>query len=122
MVPVDTGVGEADASGEALADGHRLLRLVGPVVLVLKPQPVPVDRGLHVALVLGVDHDLRSLLHLQGRTGDGAVVAQHPHGRVAEPLGNRRDPQVELGTVGQLDDLGRCRLGQPGRVGGEVVG
>jgi hypothetical protein len=58
VVPVHPGVGEADASGETLAYGHRLLGLVGPVVPVFKPQAVPVDRGFHVALVLGVDHDL----------------------------------------------------------------
>ena len=59
---------------------------------------------------------------LQGRTWDRAVVAQHPHGCVAEPLGDRRDPQVELGTVGQLDHLGRCASGSPAVVCWEVVG
>ena len=92
------------------------------VVPVLEPQPMPVDRGLHVALVLGVDDDLRPLLDLQGRAGDRAVVAEHPNRRVADPLGHRRDAQVELVAVGQLDHLRGPGRGKPAYVGGEVVG
>ena len=65
--------------------------------------------------------DLRAFLDLEGRAGDRAVVGQHPHGGVAEPLGDRRDAQVELVAVGQLDQLGRPRLGKAGDVGREVV-
>ena len=61
VVPVDARVGERDPGREALADRHRLLRLVRAVVAVLEPQPVPVDGGLDVALVLDVDDDLRAL-------------------------------------------------------------
>ena len=61
VVPVDAGVGERDARRVAAADGHELLGLVRAVVAVVQPQPVPVDGGLQVALVLDVDDDLRAL-------------------------------------------------------------
>ena len=94
---------------------------MGSVVAVLEPQPVPVDGGLHVALVLDVDDDLRALLHLERGAGDRAVVGQHPHRRVAKPLGHRRDPQVELIAVGQLDQLGGACLGKARDVRREVL-
>ena len=105
VIPVHAGVGEAHASGEALADGHRLLRLMGSVVLVLEPKAVPVDRRLQIALVLGMDDDLRAFLHLQGRTGDGAVVGQHSHPAAGKVFDDRGDAEVELLPVAQLDGL-----------------
>ena len=104
-----------------LADQDRRLGLVGAVVAVLEPQTVPVDGGVYVALVLDVNDDLRPLLHLQDRPGDRSVVGQHPHGRVADPLGVRRDVQGELVAVRQLDQLRRARLRETGRIGGKVV-
>jgi hypothetical protein len=71
-----------------------------------------VDRRLRIALVLDVDDDLRTFPHLQGRSWDRTVVGQHPHGRVAEPLGHRRDAQVEVVAVGELDQLGVAGLGK----------
>ena len=121
VVPVDAGVGEGDVRGVALAGAHRLLGLVRSVVAVLEPQPVPVDRRFRVALVLDVDDDLGALAHLERRTGDRAVVGEHPHRGVADPLGDRRDLQVEPVTVAQLDHLrGACRR-ESGGVGRELI-
>ena len=121
VVPVQTRIGERDARGEPFAHGHRRLRLVRSVVAVLQPQPMPVNRGVHVALVLDVDDDLRALLHLQDRSGNRPVVGQHPNRRVAQSLGDRSDPQFQMLTVRQLDNLGSPRLGKPRRVSREVI-
>jgi hypothetical protein len=70
------------------------LGLVGDaVVAVLQPQPVPVDGRVKVTVVLNVDHDLGALGDHEGGAGDGAVVAQHPYGGVAERLRHRTDTQ-----------------------------
>ena len=61
VVPVDAGIGELDAVGEAAADRDRRLRLVRAVVAVLDPQAVPMHGRLQVALVRDVDDDLRAL-------------------------------------------------------------
>jgi hypothetical protein len=53
---------------------------------------------------------------------DGAVVAQHPHGTVAQPLGHWPDVELQGVAGGQLQQLGPASLGQPGRVGGERLG
>ncbi len=121
VVPVDAGVGEGDVRGVALAGGHRPLGLVGSVVAVLEPQPVPVDGRLQIALVLDVDDDLGALAHLQRRPGDRAVVGEHSHRGVADPLGDRRDRQVEPVTVAQLDHLRGACLGEAGGVGRELI-
>jgi hypothetical protein len=78
---------------------------VRAVVAVLEPQAVPVNGGVEVAVVDHVHDDLRTLLHTQGRPGDRAVVRQHPHGRVADPLRDRADVKLELVAVVELDDL-----------------
>ena len=123
VVPVQAGIGEPDPVGELAADRDRGLGLVrDAVVLVLQPQPVPVHGGVQVAVVGHVDDHLRALPHLQGRAGDGAVVAQHPHRGVPEPLGYRADPQVQVVAVGQLEQLWAGRLGQPGGVCREGLG
>ena len=57
------------------------------------------DGGLHVALVLDVDDDLRALLDFENRPGDRAVVGQHPHDAVADALGHGPDAEVELIAV-----------------------
>jgi hypothetical protein len=107
--------------GERLARQDRRLRLMSSVVAVLQPQPMPMDRGVHVPLVLDVDDDLRALPDLQDRSGDRPVVGQHPDRRVTQSLGDRSDPQIEMLTVRQLDQLGRARLGQPRRVSREAI-
>ena len=61
VVPVDAGIRERDAAGEAPADGDRRLRLVRAVGAVVQAQAVPVHRRLQVALVDDVDLDLRAL-------------------------------------------------------------
>ena len=58
VIPVEPGIGEHHPGGEPFAHQHRLLGLMGSVVAVLQPEPVPVDRGLHIALVFDVDDDL----------------------------------------------------------------
>ena len=121
VVPVGAGIRKRDPRREALADLHRRLRLVRAVIAVLEPQPVPVDGGLHVALVLDIDDDLRALPHLEDRSGDRIVVGEHPHGVVAEALRDRSDTEVELVAVRELDPLRRLRLGQTLDVGGEMI-
>ena len=94
VVPVQAWVRELEAVAELPTHRDRRLGLVGDaVVAVLQPQPVPVDGRVKVTVVLNVDHDLGALSHLEGGAGDGAVVAQHPHGGVAERLGHRADAQ-----------------------------
>ncbi len=79
VVPVEAGVGELHLAAVAAADRDRQLGLVrDAVVAVLQPQAVPVHRRLHVAVVAGMHGDLRPLLDVQGRAGDGAVVGEHP--------------------------------------------
>ena len=119
VVPVGAGIGEGDPVGEPAADRDRRLRLVRAVVAVLQAQTVPVDGRLEVALVDDVHDELRALRHAQRRAGDGAVVGDHAHGVVADPLRDRRDPQLERVAVGELHDLGRRRLREAGGVGRE---
>ena len=121
VVPVDAGVGERDACRVAPADRNGLLGLVRAVEAVLQAQPVPVDGRLHVALVLDVDQQLRPLGNPQRRAGDGAVVGEHPHRRVADALGHRRDAQREAVAVGELDGRGGGRCRQAGRLARELV-
>jgi hypothetical protein len=59
------------------------------------------------------NRDRRALRDLQRRTGHRAVVGQHPHRRVADPLLDRHDLELELVAVGELDDLGRPRIRKP---------
>ena len=121
VVPVQPGVRERDRARVAPADRDRRLRLVRAVRAVVQAQAVPVHRRLEIALVDDVDLDLRALRHAQRRAGDRAVVGQHAHVRVADALGDRRDPQLECPARRDVDDLGRAALRQPGRVLGEVV-
>jgi hypothetical protein len=78
------------------------------VVLVLQPQPVPVHGGVQVAVVGDIDDHFRSLLNVENRAGDRAVVAEHPNGAVAKPLGHGSNAKVNRVPVGELKDLG-CR-------------
>ena len=59
-----------------------------------------------------MDGDRRALRDLQRRAGDRAAVGEHPHGRIADPLLDRRDLELELVAVGKLDELGLARVGQ----------
>ena len=122
VVPVGAGIGEGDPVGEPAADRDRRLRLVRAVVAVLQAQAVPVDGRFEVALVDDVHDELRALGHAQRRPGDGAVVGDHPHGVVADPLGDRRDPELERVAVGEVHHLGRRRLREAGGVGREGRG
>ena len=79
------------------------------------------NRPLQVALVDDVDHDLRALLHPEGRPGDRAVVGQHAHAGVADALGHRRDVKVEVVSVGELDGLGGAGLGKTRGLGREMI-
>ena len=89
------------------------------VVLVLQPQPVPVHGGVQVAVVGDIDDDLRSLLDTKRGTGDRAVVAEHPNGAVAKPLGYRSNAKVNRVPVGELQDLGCRGLGEACGIGRE---
>ena len=120
MVPVQPGVGGLDPIGELPADRDGGLGLVRhAVVTVLQPQPVPVDGGVEIPFVGDVDDDFAALLDFGCGTGDGAVIAQHPHGGVAEPLGHRADPQMQRVTVSQFQQRRLAGLWQPGRIGRE---
>ena len=63
VIPVQAGVRERDARGQALPDRDRRLRLVRAVIAVLQPQSVPVHRRFHVAVVDDVDLHLGPLRH-----------------------------------------------------------
>jgi hypothetical protein len=95
---------------------------VGAVVAIVEPQAVPVDGGLHVALILDLNRDLATLRHLEDGTGDRAVVGEHPHRCVAESLDHRSDSQVEAVTVAKLDHLCGPGLGKAFDLGREVLG
>jgi hypothetical protein len=60
---------------------------------------MPVQRRFHVALIRDVDNQLRTLIDMQGRTGDRAVVREHPQHVAAEVLAHRRDLQTEVVAV-----------------------
>jgi hypothetical protein len=113
VVPVGAWIGHADLVREGLADRDRRLRLVGAVVAVLEPEAVPVHGRIEVAAVRDMHRDRRVLGHFQGRAGDGAVVGEHANGGVPDLLPYRDDLQIELVTVGELDDLGAARVRKP---------
>ena len=101
-----------DLVGEGLADRDRRLRVVRAVVAVLQAQAVPVHRRLEIAAVGDVDGDRRTLRHLQCRPGNGAVVGEHAHGRIADLLLHGHDLERELLAVFQRDQLRRACVGQ----------
>ena len=123
VIPVHARVGEPDPVGEVATDRDWGLGFVGdPVVLVLQAQPMPVHGRVQITLVGDVDDHLGPLLHLQRRARDGAVVAQHPHGGLAQRFRHWADPQVEGVVVVQLQQLRPGCLGQPGGVGRKELG
>jgi hypothetical protein len=90
------------------------------VEAVLEAEPVPVHSRGDVTVVGHVDDELRALLHTERRSGDRSVVGEHPHGRIADAVGDRRDPQVELVAAVEDDALGRLRHRKPRRLSGEL--
>ena len=110
VVPVGAGVGHVHLVREALADRDRCLRVVGAVIAVLEPQAVPVNGGLEVAVVGDAHRRRRALGDLERRPRHRTVVRQHPHRRVADPLLDRDDLELELVPVGKLDQLGLAGL------------
>jgi hypothetical protein len=122
VVPVESRIRTLDATAEPPTDRDGLLGLVRhTVILIVQPQPVPVHRGLQVAVVGDVDDDLRTLPHPERGAGDRAVVGEHADGRVAEVLGYRPDGQLQGVAVGEVHDRRRPALRQAGRVGRKVV-
>ncbi len=121
VVPVDARIGELDPVGEPAADRDRRLGLMGAIGAVVQAQAMPVHRLLQVALVDDVDLDLRALADLQRRPGNRAVVGQHPHRGVAEPLAHRRDPQPKALTPSQLYELSRRGGRQAAGVAWELI-
>ena len=83
---------------------------------------MPVHRRLQIGFVGDVDDDLRALAHAQGGAWDGTVVGEHPHGRIAELLRHRSDPQLEDIAVGHLHDLGVDGGGKTGGLRWEMLG
>ena len=92
------------------------------VEAVLKAQSVPVNRGVHVALVLDVDHDLGALLHLEDGPRDRAVVGQHPDCRLAQALGHGGHSKLEFLAVCQFHELGCVRLRKARGVCRKMIG
>jgi hypothetical protein len=100
VVPVEAGVGELTLAAVAAADRDRCLGLVkNPVEAVLQPQAMPVHRRLDVAVVAGMHGDLRPLLNMQGRSGDGAVVGEHPQVGAVQALADWTDAEVQAVTI-----------------------
>ena len=116
VVPVRALVGAVHLVGERLPDRDRRLRVVRPVVAVLEPEPVPVHGRVEVAAVRDVDGDGRASRDLERRAGNRAVVRQHPHDGVPDPLAHRRDLELELVTVAQGHDLRAAGLRKAGRL------
>src|SRR5581483_1904067 len=58
----------------------------------------------------------------QGGAWDGAVVGEHPHGRVADSLRHRSDPELEGFAVGNIHDLAFDAGRKTGGLGREVIG
>ena len=107
VVPVDAGVGERDACRVAPADRHRrpgsraCRRSGSPAAARASgrsPPCRPRSRRRRATSEPCGDP--------QRRAGDGAVVGEHPHRRVADALGHRRDAQREPVAVGELDRRG----------------
>ena len=122
VVPVRAGVGHVHLVREALAERDRCLRVMRAVVAVFESQPVPVNGRVEVAVVDDMDGDRCVLRDLQSGAWDGAVVRQHAHGRITDPFLDGLDLELELVTVGQLDDLGRHSIGQSVRLAREFKG
>ena len=121
VVPVEARVGEREAVGELAAVRDRRLRLVGHAVeAVFEAQAVPVQRRVDVTEVGRLDRHLAVLVDVQGRAGDRAVVAEHPHLGVAEALADRLDRDLVRLAVAEPDDLGARRLLQALGLGAEV--
>jgi hypothetical protein len=112
VVPVDARIGELDPIRERPADGNRRLRLVRSVEAVVEPQPVPVDRSLEVPVVDDVHDELGAFADAQRRAGNRAVVREHAHRRVSDPLRDGPDPKVEGRARDELDDVRADGLGQ----------
>ena len=119
VVPVDARVRERQLVCERAADRDRRLCFVRAVVAVVEPQPVPVDGVGEVALVRDVHRDARALADPQRRAGDRAVVGEHPQGVAADPLGDRRDREVDAPAAGDGHVPGRARLVEARRLGRE---
>ena len=66
-----------------------------------------------------LNDDLGSLLDAEGGAGDRAVVAEHPNGAVAKPLGYGSNVKVKRVAVGELQDLGCRGLGEACGIGRE---
>jgi hypothetical protein len=68
---------------------------------------------VEVSVVGDVNRDRRALRDHQRRAGEGAVVSEHAHRRIADPLLDWRNLELELVAVRQFDQLRRASFGQP---------
>ena len=123
VVPVEAGVGELHAVREDAADLDRRLRVDrDAVVAVVEPQAVPVDGRLDVTVVRDVDDDLGTLVDVERRTGDRAVVGDHPDGRPCDVLDNGRDLKGQSIAVTEAMQRGSLDQREARRVAGKQVG
>jgi hypothetical protein len=76
---------------------------------------------LDITVVGDLHADLRPLIHVQGRAGDGPVVGQHPQLSAVEVLADRADAQVEPVSLAQPDDARAGNLLESRSLGGEQV-
>src|SRR3954466_11899327 len=77
---------------------------------------------VEVATVLYLDLNLCAFRNAQGRTGNGAVVTQHPHGVVADLLGDRLNAHLKQLAVTERYDLSCAHGWEAGDIGREHVG
>ena len=90
------------------------------VETVLEAQPVPVQGRIDITEVGRLNRDLAVLVHVKGRAGNRAVVAEHPHLGVADVLADRLDLDLVGRAVTKSNDFGPLGLIQPFCVGAEV--
>ena len=130
MIPVEAGIRERQAVREDAADLDRCLGVDRDAVeSVVEPEAVPVDGRLDVPVVRDVDDDLRSLVDVEGRARDRAVVGDHPDGGPADVLDDGRDLERQSIAVAEpmqgraLDEREPCRVAgkQVGRGHGRVL-
>ena len=107
VVPVHAGVGNVHLVREAFADRDRRLRVVGAVVAVLEPEPVPVHGRVEIPAVRHVDGHGRAFGDLERRPRDRPVVREHAHGLVPDRLSHGSDLEREFPAVAEGHTLGR---------------
>src|SRR5215218_3493100 len=79
---------------------------------------MPVHGGVQIPVVGDLDNDLAALGDLEGRAGNRAVVAQHPHHAVTQPLATGPMSSFRVSPWASSNSTGRPASGNPeGSVG-----